>query len=139
MNLSEWPALEVANLPCNYSRLTGISLSSLRRVSLKALLYHRKIDTKITLFIKEIAEVADRYPCLEEIQMDECPEWDILIIMLERRNILASRGIKSIKSLSLPSTCPSSISRLLPGLLAGKWVQRPSNFELSVNARIVLD
>ncbi|PVG03993.1 hypothetical protein CPB86DRAFT_312750 [Serendipita vermifera] len=73
--------------------------------------------------------------------MDECPDWDILIIMLERRNILASRDIQPIKKLSLPTTCPPNISQLLPGLLAGKWVQRPSNFELShaANAKDILN
>ncbi|PVG03978.1 hypothetical protein CPB86DRAFT_691145, partial [Serendipita vermifera] len=136
-----WPALEVATLQSNYSRLVGTSFSSLRKIVLKSLRYISTFDTNITLFIKEIAEAVDRYPCLEEIHMDECPEWDILMIMLERRNILASRDIKPIKKLSLPITCPSSISQLLPGLLAGKWVLRPSNFELSQagNAKDILE
>ncbi|PVG03979.1 hypothetical protein CPB86DRAFT_748504 [Serendipita vermifera] len=141
MDLTEWPALEVATLQSNYSRLVGTSFSSLRKITLKSLPYFTKFDTNITLFIKEIAEVVDRYPCLEEIYMDECPEWDILVIMLERRNILAVPIIKPIRRLSLPSTCPSSVSQLLPGLLAGKWVQRPSNFELSQagNANSILN
>ncbi|CAG8649253.1 5142_t:CDS:2, partial [Acaulospora colombiana] len=141
MDLREWPALEVATLHSNYSRLTGTSFSSLRSITLKALRYRKRFDINMTLFVKEIAEAVDNYPCLEEIHMDECPEWDILMIMLERRNILAGPGIKPIKRLILPSTCPYSISQLLPGLLAGKWVTRPSNFELSQagNANYVLN
>ncbi|PVF90859.1 hypothetical protein CPB86DRAFT_522356 [Serendipita vermifera] len=135
MDLREWPALEVMTLH-NYSGFIGASFSSLRKITLKAHIY-----SKVTLFIKEIAEAVDRYPYLEEIHMDECPEWDILMIMLERRNILAVPIIKPIRRLSLPSTCPSSVSQLLPGLLAGKWVQRPSNFELSQagNAKNILN
>ncbi|PVG03983.1 hypothetical protein CPB86DRAFT_869332 [Serendipita vermifera] len=126
MDLREWPALEVMTLHEYYSRFIGASFSSLRKITFKALSY-----SKVTSFIKEIAEAVDHYPCLEEIHMDECPEWDILMIMLERRNILAVPRVRPISRLSLPSTCPSSVSQLLPELLAGKWIQRPSNFELS--------
>jgi hypothetical protein len=141
MDLEEWPALESLNLPSIYSRFRGASLSSLRSITLKTAKYSWKIDTNITLFIKELAECVNNYPCLEEIHLDECPDWDILMIMLERRNILASSRIKPIRKLSLPSICPSSISQLFPGLLAGKWVQRPSNLELSQagNANLILD
>ncbi|PVG03992.1 hypothetical protein CPB86DRAFT_779099, partial [Serendipita vermifera] len=141
LDLGEWPAVEVASLQSHFSRLRGASLSSLRKITLTSIPYSQKIDINITLFIKDIAEEVDRYPCLEEIHMDECPEFDILMIMLERRNILANPGIKPIKRLSLPSTCPFAVSQLLPGLLAGKWVQRPSNFKLSQagNARSILD
>ncbi|PVG03994.1 hypothetical protein CPB86DRAFT_694425 [Serendipita vermifera] len=141
MDLREWPALEVASLQSHFSRLTGASFSSLRKITLRSVPYSRKLDANITLFIKEIAEEVGRYPCLEEIHMDECPDWDILMIMLERRNILASHDIQPITRLSLPTTCPPSISQLLPGLLAGKWVQRPSNFELShaANAKDILN
>jgi hypothetical protein len=136
IDLTEWPALETANVQSIYARFLGASVSSLRRISISSLYAGWTNDLHITRFINEMARNPRDLPCLEEIKLNDFPEWDILIIMLERRNLLSGPDITPIKRLSLPFTSPPHISRLLPGLLAGKWVQRPSNLALSVVATI---
>ncbi|PVF96808.1 hypothetical protein CPB86DRAFT_682461, partial [Serendipita vermifera] len=94
-----------------------------------------------TLFLKIVACRPDAYPSLEEIRYQDCPEWDILIIMLERRNLLSGSHIKPIKKLHLPRICPPRIARVIQVLLQGKWPDRPSNRELSMagNAEVIED
>ncbi|PVF92862.1 hypothetical protein CPB86DRAFT_716609 [Serendipita vermifera] len=61
--------------------------------------------------------------------------------MLERRNLLASRGVARIAKLTIPESCPLWIHQIIRELLLGKWTERPSNRELSMagNAEIILD
>ena len=81
---------------------------------------------------------AEDLPCLENWVLDPHIEWDIFFIMLETRNTTTSptikpnvRPIKSIKFASTISKVPFQLLRLIPQVLAGKRVARPSNFELS--------
>jgi hypothetical protein len=100
-----------------------------------------KASHSVTSFIKELACRPDSYPSLEEITMIECPEWDILVIMLERRNLLTGPLVKRISNICMPSLYPPSILRIICGLLAGRWTERPSNRDLSLsgNVEIILD
>lgn len=61
--------------------------------------------------------------------------------MLERRNLLQGPNIKRIKELSFESSCSNGVRKIISTLLAGKWVDRPSNRDLSLsgNADIILD
>ncbi|PVF94698.1 hypothetical protein CPB86DRAFT_685872, partial [Serendipita vermifera] len=95
----------------------------------------------ITSFIRELAYRPESYPSLEDIALKECPEWDILMIMLERRNLLTGPSIQPIQKLRLPSKFPRYIFRIVRDLLRCKWAVRPSNKELSMagNAEIILD
>ncbi|PVF90976.1 hypothetical protein CPB86DRAFT_667659, partial [Serendipita vermifera] len=70
-----------------------------------------------------------------------CPELDILVIMLERRNLLQGPSIKKIKKISLSSTCSLRIQKIISVLLGGRWVERPSNKDLSLagNVDVLLD
>ncbi|PVF95952.1 hypothetical protein CPB86DRAFT_737787 [Serendipita vermifera] len=68
--------------------------------------------------------------------MDECPEWDILIIMLERRNLSGTSSTSRIKKISVPFICPSDISGVISDLLKGKWATRPSNQQLSLAGNV---
>ncbi|CAG8686725.1 15798_t:CDS:2, partial [Acaulospora colombiana] len=78
---------------------------------------------------------------LEEIELGECPELDILVIMLERRNLLQGSSIKKIEKISFQSSCSLSVRKIISSLLKGKWAERPSNKDLSLagNAEILLD
>ncbi|PVF92174.1 hypothetical protein CPB86DRAFT_681094, partial [Serendipita vermifera] len=95
----------------------------------------------ITSFIRHLACHPTSYPSLEGITLGGCPEWDILMIMLERRNLLQEPGIKRITRFRLDSPCSSEILRIINTLLQGKWPHRPSNRDLSLvgNAEIFLD
>ncbi|CAG8739423.1 12537_t:CDS:2, partial [Acaulospora colombiana] len=81
------------------------------------------------------------YPSLESIKLEAFMEYDILMIMLERRNLLTGPFIKKITKLHLLNPYPPEIRPVLRTLLDCKWVKRPSNRELSLacNAEIILD
>jgi hypothetical protein len=74
-------------------------------------------------------------PVLAEIELDDLPEWDLLFIMLERRNrIPISQGVARIETLILPSPIPPTLLAPLTEILAGRFTERPSNRDLSSSA-----
>jgi hypothetical protein len=139
-DLNSWPSLE--RIVCQYVPIqwSGASLAFLREVTICGT-FDENVENKYTSFIRDIACHPESYPSLEDISLERCPEWDILMIMLERRNLLASSSTKRIKRLYLDSPLPSKIHKIISTLLAGKWAERLSNKELSLagNADIILD
>ncbi|CAG7848473.1 SubName: Full=Uncharacterized protein {ECO:0000313/EMBL:CCA74058.1} [Serendipita indica DSM 11827] len=75
-------------------------------------------------------------PNLEEIGLSQCPEWDYLFIMLERRNLLPNSKVSRIKKLSLPAVPAYVILNPLTHLLRGQVAPRPSNRILSIEGRM---
>ena len=74
-------------------------------------------------------------PLLVELELDFILEWDLLFLMLERRNYLPkSRHISIIKALLLPSPPPSRLLVPLTEILAGRFTVRPSNEDLSMRS-----
>jgi hypothetical protein len=145
IDLNAWLALESIHTTSNHVhwiQWEKASLTFLRCVSILTYFpYDATVGDGTTSFIRDIARRPDSYPSLEEIQLAECPEWDILMIMLERRNLLASPNVKRIKNMSVRTTCPFEIHQIIHTLLQGKWPERPSNWELSMagNAEIMQD
>lgn len=75
-------------------------------------------------------------PALETIRfLNSAPEWDILFMMLERRNF--RKGIARIRRLGLPFL-PYHLRGPLCSLLRGMYTNRPSNMELSFASAIDL-
>ncbi|PVF94329.1 hypothetical protein CPB86DRAFT_662286, partial [Serendipita vermifera] len=70
-----------------------------------------------------------------------CPEWDIFMIMLERRNLLTGPFVKRISSVHFPFPLPPQLFPSIRDILAGKWTTRPSNLALSLagNSERILD
>jgi hypothetical protein len=148
IDLNSWPSLEGISVDNSVVEWNKASLKFLRSVNIQDNTQHTRnispdnqIMGSITSFIKELACNPCSYPSLEEITLDECPEWDILVIMLERRNLLNGPSIKRITKIDMPSLYPREILRVLCGLLAGRWTERPSNKDLSLagNAEIIMD
>jgi hypothetical protein len=148
IDLNSWPSLEGITVDNSVVEWNKASLQFLRWVNIqdttgrtRNISPNNEIKGSITSFIKELACNPCSYPSLEEITLDECPEWDILMIMLERRNLLTVPSIKPIKKLGIPSLYPREILKVLCGLLAARWTERPSNKDLSLagNAEIILD
>ncbi|PVG01489.1 hypothetical protein CPB86DRAFT_794868 [Serendipita vermifera] len=129
LDLGAWPSLESISFDENWIMWSKTSHTSLKKVSIQRL-YND--SNRVTSFIKDIACSPESYPSLEELDFEECPEWDIFIIMLERRNLLASRGVARINKLTIPESCPLWIHQI---------IKRPANRELSMagNAEIILD
>ncbi|PVF90871.1 hypothetical protein CPB86DRAFT_662578, partial [Serendipita vermifera] len=94
----------------------------------------------LTSFLLELALHPESYPALEEITLEGYPEWDILAIMLERRNLLADSSVQRIKKVKVLKTCPDHICRMISNLLKGKCLQRPKKeLSLAGNAGAILD
>jgi hypothetical protein len=71
-------------------------------------------------------------PKLEKIEFLHClPEWDLLILMLERRNLLLDTKISPIRALVFSQRLSPMLSSVLVQLLHRKYPVRPSNRELS--------
>ncbi|PVF93204.1 hypothetical protein CPB86DRAFT_128603 [Serendipita vermifera] len=140
-NLDHWPALQSISLQSDLVAWSKFSLAFLSKVTILRDSLDPQKNDKFTYFIKAIACRPDSYPSLEEIELGECPELDILMIILERRNLLQGPGIKKIRQISFPSSCSNSIRKIISTLLAGKWAERPSNKDLSLagNVEILLD
>lgn len=71
-------------------------------------------------------------PMLQELHFQKSLEWDILILMLERRNY-GLRGVKRIHSIALPFV-PFIIRQTLKHLLTGESAERPSLVSISLEA-----
>jgi hypothetical protein len=69
-------------------------------------------------------------PMLRELHFERCLEWDILVLMLGRRNF-GLKGVKRIYTITLPFV-PSAIRRALLLLLAGESAERPALESLSL-------
>jgi hypothetical protein len=144
VDLRVWPSLETISLYKSWVRWGEHSLTSLRSVTI----WGSEDDSdsvksadNVTYFVREMARRPHSYPALEDLHFGRCPEWDILLIMLERRNLLTSSNIKRIKKVSLPTLLPHWIYQAIGDLLRCKWPDRPSNRESSMsgNAKIILN
>ncbi|PVF92879.1 hypothetical protein CPB86DRAFT_743632 [Serendipita vermifera] len=141
LDLSTWPSLEVISFYDNWITWSKYSLTSLKKVSIQRRYGSSNLHNDVTSFVRDIARSPEPYPSLETLEFGVCPEWDIFIIMLERRNLLANRGVARITELMMYSPCPVQIHHVITQLVMGKWTERPSNKELSIsgNAERMLD
>ncbi|PVF93203.1 hypothetical protein CPB86DRAFT_818985 [Serendipita vermifera] len=140
LDLDEWPNLEKLCIYGDAVAWHKSSLAFLKKVTI-SLDDTRARGNNVTSFIQHLACHPKSYPSLEEISLRESPEWDILMIMLERRNLLQEPDIKMITKISVHSPCSIKIQQIIKTLLRGKWAQRPSNRDLSLagNAPVLLD
>ncbi|KAG8811197.1 hypothetical protein FRC19_004051 [Serendipita sp. 401] len=95
-------------------------------------LYLRGTSLQMTRLCHQIASRPHALPSLESISMCSYPCWDILFLMLERRNMSTVPNLCRIGYLELPALVSPLIADLLRELLRGRFLQwRPSNYELS--------
>jgi hypothetical protein len=102
----------------------GVSLPNLEIITID---YPLQLLQMLALHPKE-------YPTLNHIKMRNLPNWDVLFILLERRNFQPDEGVSMIGTLSLPSLPSPAILVPLTHRLKGHYSQRPSNFELSIDS-----
>ncbi|PVF96811.1 hypothetical protein CPB86DRAFT_798612 [Serendipita vermifera] len=140
IDLDLWPSLESIQIGDAMVQWSKFSLVLLRKVTIYEPT-HLLAHNACTAFLRDIAFNPESYPSLEEITLQGFFEWDILMIMLERRNLLTGSSIKKIAKLDIYCPCPSQLYSILCTLLKCKWPERPSNKELSLagNAEIILD
>ncbi|CAG8715266.1 10178_t:CDS:1, partial [Acaulospora colombiana] len=103
ISLTQWSALQTLDVYGDIFNWKDSSALRLKTITLRNRSLFGDLDNGITSFVHALACRPDCYPLLEEIVLWVCPEWDILMIMLERRNLLAGPLIKPIKRITLPS------------------------------------
>jgi hypothetical protein len=81
-----------------------------------------------------LASKPDLFPSLSHLQLRWFPPWDILFIMLERRNFSTDSESTPITTLSFPSSPAPVVLRPLVSRLRRRLSKRPSNFDLSLQS-----
>lgn len=98
----------------------GISFPLVRKIKLGST-FMTIFDTgSISSLCEQIALNPTIFPALESLESAMIPEWDILMIMLERRNCSLDSGLTRITSLSFRALPPPFIARPLTQLLRGE-------------------
>jgi hypothetical protein len=112
------------------SEILAWQFASLR--SLTSVSFKDTSATTATDFCVYILYRPNEFPSLQDIIFVNQPEWDCVMLMLERRNFLPDSSISRIKSLSFPSRKSLFLRRPIANLLRGCFTPRPSNYEISL-------
>ncbi|KIM26203.1 hypothetical protein M408DRAFT_10037 [Serendipita vermifera MAFF 305830] len=86
----------------------------------------------VTKICRDIALYSDRFPSLRKLRLEVCPEWDILLILLVRRNIRSTPGISAITTLDISTRCPPLLIECFKSIIQGAPVAIPTYYELSL-------
>jgi hypothetical protein len=122
-----------------YSRLRSINwgsdllawdVTSLR--SLTSITFKETTSTTSSDFCVYVICRPSDFPALKEITFENLPEWDCLLLMLERRNFLPEPTISRIRALLFPLRTTLFLRKPIVDLLRGCFTLRPSNHELSL-------
>lgn len=105
------------------------SLNSLRRIYFKETARTTSTDLCVFLIYRPT-----ELPALERLYFERVPEWDCLIMMLERRHFLPDSSTQPIKLLSFPTEIPYTLLRPLVDLLRRRFTHLPSYHELSLSS-----
>ncbi|PVG03931.1 hypothetical protein CPB86DRAFT_821953 [Serendipita vermifera] len=131
-----WPFLETLSIPVCLLLNSQKGFPHLREITIDS-----SYLGSVTEFCRDLALYPELCPALEGLCLDECPEWDILFIMLERRLVSGVNGATALKWISLRGDTPRSILIYICKILGGWLPERPSNFDLSLlsKADVLLD
>jgi len=88
-----------------------------------------------TRICREIALHPNWFPALEVLAFQICPEWDILCILLESRNVATRPDISPIITLTIPTRCPPFLVECFRDLLRGNCLNH-SHYEISLTAAL---
>jgi len=130
--LSEWSNLRFLDLKRIESEFHDFSLPALQVLSIRV----PKIIATVTALCQQLVIHGDRCPRLERLEFSDCPEWDIFMIMLERRNCNKDPGVTPIKYIILPARIPRIIREAVRERIQGRRSPRPSNYELSLQGNL---
>ncbi|KIM19875.1 hypothetical protein M408DRAFT_30847 [Serendipita vermifera MAFF 305830] len=86
-------------------------------------------------FLEELILQPGRWPSLESVRLGgHWVEWDLVILMLERRNVVSRGAVKAIKTLGYFGDLPYKLSYPISQLFRGKFPERIPLSEYSVDA-----
>ncbi|CAG7854210.1 SubName: Full=Uncharacterized protein {ECO:0000313/EMBL:CCA70431.1} [Serendipita indica DSM 11827] len=132
-----WSSVTALAIPVQWStRLVfgSIRLSKLRTLSIG----HQSFAAAL---YRNMALRPEDLPLLEKIIVPVVVEWDIFIIMLERRLMAQSRGVSTLQKIVFQRAVSRPIRKIIIMNLRGLLVGRPSNYDLSLyaNCDTILD
>jgi hypothetical protein len=137
LDINTWSNLRTLLVEVPPSSWKGISLPRVEEISV-GLPYSPNPGEEGSSLLEELALRIDSFPCLSRLKLQKFPEWDILFLMLERRNFHQSNSVtilcKLIDSITLPFRPASWIAKPLIDRLGGQLSIRPTNYELSHHA-----
>jgi hypothetical protein len=111
-------SLEIVTLPKDWK---GVSLPHVRKITLGQPSSLRPDPTSISALCKELASDISIFPSLQILKTRTIPEWDLLMIMLEKRNCWVEPNATRISSLCFSTVPPPFILRPLTQLLRGEF------------------
>ena len=97
------------------------------------MLYKLTLRTHTTVagVCHQMALHPELFPVLQELELMSAPEWDILCIMLEKRLVARTKGVRGLNRVYL-GYAPPDIRYFVSMILKGHIVERRSNYELSL-------
>lgn len=110
-------------------QLSKLCSLSITHISMAATIYYR------------LAQRPNELPALRELNSCIIPEWDIFVIMLQRRMRAQNEGVLQLQSMRFSTGLPRHIHNLLIRHMKGYLVKWPNYHELSIYTSIesVLD
>ncbi|KIM33845.1 hypothetical protein M408DRAFT_86294 [Serendipita vermifera MAFF 305830] len=142
LDITQWPSLcRLTVDDGNVLSFNQVSSPLVHLTTLNITATYPTIGTGVTSVCQQLALYPWVCPALHTLTFGLCPEWDILFIMLEKRNIFSHQDISNFRSITLPVYIPTSLVDYVRDILRGRHVKRPSNYGLSLlgNAQIAFD
>jgi hypothetical protein len=132
---SSFPSLQELTLNLRHFDLHGTykrfelhSFNFLRSITISSSIF--EYQPQGTMLCFALLNHPSTCPALNEIRfMQNFPDWDILFLMLEKRNFMVDSAVSLIRRITLPCI-PSGLRTPLASLLRGSYTERPSNEEL---------
>lgn len=93
-----------------------------------------------TIVCRDLALYPECCPVLKKLRLEACPEWDILLILIEGRNAPVKPGISPIETLEIPTRCPPLLVECFRGVMKGERTRyRYHGLSLAGNYQITED
>lgn len=130
-DISQWPQLTDLKLYAYNLPRKRVFHQNLRTIVMMTKSRTIKEANNVTRFCRDLALDPSSMPSLTDMSLGEIFEWDILFIMLERRNFYPQPGVVRIKKIDIRNDA-KEFRQPLRDLLSGLYTRRPSNRELSM-------
>ncbi|PVF98454.1 hypothetical protein CPB86DRAFT_814676 [Serendipita vermifera] len=134
----KWPALDFLTTYTPHFIKADTDLVHLTQLELNI---NGKTSPEYSLFGNEdatrlchgLASNPRRLPSLVALTLKGIPQWDILLLMLKRRNIATAKGISPIRSLRIIKNHPKELTGPVINLMKRKYESLPEFQDISVN------
>lgn len=130
----QWEHLRTLTVLTFAADWEGISLPNVTRIIFRKLAPNDFTKSSTSL-CQEITKHPEIFPSLEYLAPSGPPEWEILFLMLERRNIFSDMKVERIKTVRLDLVPSLTILRPLTDLLGGRLTVYPSVSEISLSGK----